>query len=410
MLGVKILVSLVLLFNPTLSWAAPKVTLKALLDRSRTSHPEDVMYEQRIRNAEAMQAGEISLPNPMISYEQMTATGMSSMKETKWEFKQRIPFPWKTYLSYEMYSAEIQSLEAELRQIQIQREAKLITEYFRWLSLHKKLLLKKEQEILLTQLIAVQRTRYVAQKVSQVELVALQIERGNILKEISMLEADLAQQSTKVEILAGPGDNLKNMEPKDEKIPMGSSREWTSSTIAEQIEMNNAELRAMKSMSAREEKSVSQTKSGWVPDLELMLTQKDDDLGTKRRGWQIGVEIPLWLGGEQRAKINQAKANLQTAQTKFNEQKRKMQLEAEAMLTEQVQLKRQLELLENGLVQWSGQNVQSAKTAYQTGRLEYASFLALMQSAYQTLSDYEDLKVKILENQEQIGIIFGGHS
>jgi outer membrane protein TolC len=410
MFDVKVLISLVLLFNSALLWAAPAITLKALLDRSRFVHPEDVIYEQRIRAVEAMQSGEISFPNPMISYEQMTASGMSSMKETKWEFKQRIPFPWKTYLSYEMYASEIQALEAELKQIQILRVAKLTTEYFRWLSLHKKLRLKKEQEILLTQLIAVQRTRYIAQKVSQVELVALQIQRGNILKEISMLEVDLAQQSSKVEMIVGPGENLKNLEPKDEKIPTTSSRTWTPSTIAEHIEMNNAELRAIKFMSVREEKAVSQSKSGWVPELELMLTQKDDDLGTKRRGWQIGVEIPLWLGGEQRAKVNQAKAALHSAQTNLSEQKRKMQLEAEAMLVVQVQLKRQLELLENGLVQWSGQNVQSAKTAYQTGRLEYASFLALMQSAYQTLSDYEDLKVKILENQEQIGIIFGGNS
>lgn len=408
MFKTKNLLLLLLLFDPITLWALPTISLKALLERSKDSHPDNLIYEQRIRAIEAMQSGEVALPNPMISYEQMTASGMSSMKETKWEIKQRLPFPLKTYFTFQMYALEIESLQAELKQSQIQREAKISTEYFRWLSFHKKLRLKKEQEILLSQMIAVQRTRYVTQKVSQVELVALQIERGNILQELSMIEAELANQTAKVGILVGPGENLKNFDPKDEKLPLASFQ--AQADIADYLEVNNSELRAMKLMSEREEKSLSQSKAGWVPDLELMLSERNDDLGTKRRGWQVGIEIPLWLGSEQRAKVNQARAAYQTSQARFAEQKRKMQLEVEAMLAEQIQLKRQLELMENGLVQWSGQNVQSAKTAYQTGKLEYASFLALMQSAYQTLSEYEDLKIKVLENQEQLGIIFGGNS
>jgi outer membrane protein TolC len=106
------------------------------------------------------------------------------------------------------------------------------------------------------------------------------------------------------------------------------------------------------------------------------------------------MEIPLWWAGEQRAQMRQARAEAENLQTAVAEKKRQLVLEAEMAVREQKQLRKQLELMENGLVQWSNQNVKSARMAYQTGKLEYANFLALIQSAYQTLVSYEDLKVR----------------
>lgn len=393
---------------PTAVLGTPVVSLKTLVERSQNQHPESQLYMSRMHSTTAMQMETLTLPNPMLSYEQMTATGMSSMKETKWEFRQKIPFPVKTYFSYELLKKEMDSIAAEQEQNQRQRESQLAIEYFRWLSLNKLRNLKKEQEILLKQLIEVQRTRYVSQKVSQVEVVALQIERGNLMNELSRLEAELTSQKVKVEALAGPGTSLQQVEPVDEKVVVLELKVMDRELLAKKLEAANAELKALQLMAERGEALVSRSNAGWFPDLELMLTEKEDDQGTKRRGWQLGFEIPLWLAGEQRAKVNQARAESQSSQIRYQEQKRRLVLEAENLLSEHMQLRQQMELMENGLVQWSTQNVRSARTAYQTGSLDYASFLALIQSAYRTLEGYEEIKVRFIEKQEQIKLLFGG--
>lgn len=411
MLGLTLLCSaFITSIIPGSLWASQIISLQTLLTRSAENHPDDILLRARQNGIEGMKTGEVSLPNPMVSYEEMTSSGMSSMKETKWELTQKIPFPIKTYFTWQLYNRELEAVAEELLQNQKLREANLTVEYFRWLSLVKKIKLKKEQESLLSQLIAVQRTRYVAQKVTQVELVALQIERGNLLNELTELEAKLSQQIAQVETLAGPGDSLNNLEPKDEKLVFNSFSQEPIATIEKKLDEQNHELRSLKIMSQKEESAVAKAQGSWIPDLEIMLNQRKDDFGTKKQAWQVGIEIPLWFGGEQRSQIQLAKANSLVSSTKYQETKRKMVLDFNTVMSEQAAIKKQLELMENGLVQWSSQNVQSARIAYQTGKLEYASFLALMQSAYQTLANYEDLKVKALENQSKIQVLLGGQS
>ena len=392
------------------SWSAPTVSLGDLLENSRNKHPDNRLFEQRGLQIQAMLTGEPYLPSPMLFYEKMSSSGMDAMNETKWEFRQKIPFLWKTYLTRNMYNEEINSVFSEWEQNQKERKARLTTEFFRWLAIKRKLKIKKDQEMLLTQMIAVQRTRYVSQKVSQVELVALQIERGNLLTEIAELEAEWKKQQVLVEEFAGPGISLKEAQPSDEPLKLQELGSWTTENLVELIEKNNSEVKANLAMVERGDLNVRQARAGWFPDLEIMLSERKDDAGSVKRGWEVGIEIPLWLANERRSQIGQAKAEAVLSQTRYLELKRKTLLEVESLLTEQKQLRRQLELMENGLVQWSNQNVQSARTAYQTGKLEYASFLALMQSAYQTLIDYEDLKVKVLENQEQLQLFIGGKS
>jgi outer membrane protein TolC len=396
---------------PFFTWAEPSISLTALQERAQTQHPEDKLFEHRLQAGQSMLSGEVYLPNPMLSYERMTSSAGAAMAETTWEFRQKLPLPWKTYLAREIYQKEIDSIQFELMQSQRVRKSQLTIEFFRWLSLHKKLLLKKEEEILLSQLIAVQRTRYISQKVTQVELVALQIERGNMLTEISMAEAELASQIAKVEGLVGPSssnERLHRFTPNDEPLVMKKTIVLAESELLDRLDKKNGELRAMRAMVEKSQVTTTRAKNEWAPDLELMLTKTEDEMGGKKQGWQVGVELPLWLGGMQQAKISQAKAEALSAEVRYQERRRQMALQAEAMMAEQIQLHRQLELLENGLVQWSGQNVKSARIAYQTGKLDYASFLALIQSAYKTLVSYEELKVKVLENQELIGLMLGG--
>lgn len=392
----------------TALWATPSVDLEMLLQRSNTNHPDNILFNQRLQSTQAMQTGQVYLPNPMLAYEEMAGSGMGAMKELKWEFRQRLPFPWKTYLGRQMYEREAQAIQAEWQQNQKRRKAEITIEYFRWLAVIKKLRIKKEQELLLSQMIAVQRTRYLAQKVSQVELVALQIERGTLLTEVTELEAEVRNQQVRLEILVGPGESLEGREPKEIKLALLDFKSRPAAELEAMLEKNNSELNAAKLMSERGELGASQGRVGWIPDLEVMISErKDNNTGARTTGWEIGIEIPLWLGGELRAMQGRSHSEAVMAETLYREQRRKNLLEVSALLNDQKQLRKQLELMEGGLVQWAGQNVQSARTAYQTGKLEYASFLALMQSAYQNLIAYEDLKIKVLENQEKIKLLLG---
>lgn len=409
MLVIKIFLFTILIFKSLFAWSKAVVDLQSLLERTQKSHPDNFLFEQRLHSISAMRTGEVYLPSPMLSFGTMNTAGMNPMKEEMWEFRQKIPFVYKTYLSRSMLDREFESINSEWQQNQRVRQAQLTTEFYRWLGVQQKLKHRKDQEVLLTQLIAVQRTRYISQKVTQVELVALQIERGNLLNEIAALEAELAEQRAKVESLAGPGDSLKDREPKAEKLPLLPLAAWKEESIPEYLERNNAELKALELMRDKNDLSVSRSRAGWVPDFEVMLSFRRDDVGDEKKTWQVGIEIPLWFAGEQRGRVGQARAESSGAQTRFQEQKRQLVLEAESQLKKRVQLRRQLDLMENGLVQWSSQNVQSARTAYQTGKLEYAGFLALMQSSFQTLLAYEDLKVSVLENQERLKLMLGGH-
>lgn len=386
------------------------ISLDALIENSQKFHPENEIFDQRISATKYLQFGMTSIPNPMISYEEMKSSGMNPMTESIWEFRQKLSLPFKYSMINKIYSKDIESIKIEKDFFLKNRLANLKIEYFRWLSLHRKIAIKKEQETLLTQLIAVQKTRYISQKVTQVEVVALQIERGLLIAELSSLEIAKSNQRSIIQLLTGPGLNLDQTEPKNLKLNLAEIKIWSVSDLESQIEESNLELNVKRKIVEKSEFSLSQKKENWIPDLELMLTKREDSIGNKKFGWQIGFEIPLWLGGEQRGNISQAKANSIEAKVQFDELKRKIFLDVQAKVFEQKQLRQQLEIMENGLLQWSRQNVLSARTAYQTGKLEYSGFLALMQSSFQTLNAYEDLKVKALESQEQLDLLLGSQT
>lgn len=388
------------------------VSLKELQGFSSTQHSDVFRFQEQTISLQGQRRSQVYLPSPTFSYEEMSGEAMGSMRQPRWAIKQRLPFPLKIYWSRQSVQEQIEGNENEKAEMDRRRLSELNTEYQRWQAYYQKAQILKEEEKLLSQLISVQRTRYISQKVSQTELVALQIESGYLLTSISEVDAELALQKAKIESLAGvslselkPG--RRDFVPQSHSLHLLPKRSYSQAELKEKIEQFNTELKQSRRELASAEAESRVARWSWVPDLEVMYSSGRDFRDLSYSTLEVGFEIPIWLGQETWGENTKTGAEERKAQILASEKLRQKVLEAEGLLEVQAQLRKQLDLMENGLIQLSNQNVKAARTQYQTGTMSYSNFLALIQTSYKTLMNYEDLKVKVVQNQEELKRLLG---
>lgn len=400
------------------STGAPVIKLKDLIDEALSNRPllKAAKFEAQSKEAEIAPKG--SYERPVVGVAAMNypvdtfSAGEFGMTGKEVSLTQKIPFPGKlSKLSNAAESEYFSKKETyNNKQLELIKEVRLA--YYALYLAYKRRDTLNEQLGLIRNLIGVTRSRYSLNKVTQAEVLSLQTEEGNLMDQILMAEKQIAVKTGDLNHAVGRASHHTIARPEDLKKTKIDLTKLTEQAFGERILAKNPSLKAMGYELDAADNKLSYSKWNYLPDFEFRVgytfrEPSPGDRGVNFVSGAVGVSIPLWALSKESEEVKGARADKAKAEALLDEERIHMLHMVHTNYSELEEAYNRLKLLEGGLLPLARQAVISGKSAYLTGKMDYATILNITRSRFQTeLSYYEALanyESKIAEFESLVG-------
>lgn len=357
--------------------------------------PDDPMLEVRAMN----------LPVDTYSRTKEDMTGVEV------SVRQSIPFPGKRGKLREAakHSANASQNLFEQKKWQLIKQVKDL--YYTLYLAYQNQALLEEQKRILAQVIATSRSQYTLGKVPQAALLKLQVEEANLIDEVLKNESAIRVANNELNHLLGHTGDHKHGRPETIQRSNFDFKNWTEDKIASLVVESSAKLKGLGSKVQSEEETLSYAKKGYLPDFQVMAgytfreRTEMGGAGTDMVSVGVGISIPLWAGSKQSEQIKSAAANKGKAEAEFRDLRLMTEHEARAAFSELTEAKKRIELYNGGLLQLAVQSVASGRSAYLTGKIDFASLLDSIRTQYKTQYAYQEALVKFEMKLAQLEVL-----
>lgn len=370
-------------------------------------------YETERKNAQIGPKG--SYEDPMIEVEAMDYPASSlnpdrsDMRSHQLSVSQKIPFPGKLT---EIKNAAIQEYKAQkemykVQELELIKIVKMI--YYNLCLLTKKKEIFNEQLGLIRQLISATKNQYILGKISQAELINFQLEEAGLLEQVVTLEKEMNLR--KGDLNHALGREQHHILGKVQEFKMNSIEfsEINKEKIGERVIENNPSFKSKKYEVQAAENNLAYSKKGYLPDFEFKMTYNKPSDSSRMNSYSgmIGISIPLWFSSKQSEEIKDAVAQKSSAEAKLEEEKIHLLHMVHSLYSELEEANKKVKLYKEGLLPLSRQALISGKSAYLTGKMEYATLHNIIKTRFQTEFSYHEYMVqyetKVVELENLIG-------
>ncbi len=376
-----------------------------------------------IKDAEIGPSG--SYDDPVLGFEMMNypidsfANNRFGMTGNQVSMSQKIPFPGKLTKKQNAIRFESEAQKEELRQkrLEITKQVKLI--YFELFAVYRKFDTLKEQRALLDQLIVVTRNNYALGKRSQAEVLNFQVESASLLDQELTQEKLIRSKFGEINHLLGRSDHQGYLYGRPESI------QKTPIKFSDLLEKKLFEMAFSQGPMAKErlamlkasEERLAYSNLNYLPDLEFKLgytfrKPSPGDPGTDFASAMVGVSIPLWAGSKQTEENRGAAANKVRNEALLQEERNRIAHMIHVLFAELDEANKRVDLFEGGVLPLTRQAVAAGRSAYLTGKLDYATLLSSINKRFQMeVASTEALAIresKIAEIEAMIGSSLGG--
>ena len=384
--------------------AEPTWELRALIQEALDANP---MLRATRLEAEALAASagpRGAYEDPVIGYEAQNypvdtwSAREFGMTGNQLSLAQKIPFPGKLgHARREVelrYDARREAYRA--RQLELIREVK--RSYLELYHLQQKREILAERGGLVRTLIAGTRNRYAVGKVSQAELLNLQLEEAGLLGQGLATERQLEGKRADLSALLG---RERSSLPGRAAVPVKQVIDFnrtTEDSLLTRALAHSPELGSATTEVQAAEAGLSRARWGYLPDFEVKLgytfrQPSAGDRGVDFVSAGVGMTLPLWAFSRQAGEVRMAAAEHARSEALLDGRRQELVRalhDAYAGLREAAQ---RLDLYETGMLPLARQSVASARTSYLAGRMEYATLLNVISARYQTELDYHETMV-----------------
>lgn len=373
--------------------------------------------EAEVKSAEADIGPAGSLQDPMLGVSAMNvpidsySLSEDNMTGVEVSLRQMIPFPGKRARLEEAAS----HLAQGKRELYVQKKWTLIQNlksvYYQLYLAHQAKELLGEQRAILRQLLATSRSQYTTGKLSQAALLSLQVEEANLIDSVLKVESEIKEKSNQLSHLLGhTGPHLMGSPAPISKKFAFDLEEWTEDKMAEFVTEKSPRLRALRAQVNSQEANLAFAKKSYLPDFELMAgymfrqPTRMGGGGADMVSAGVGMTLPLWAGSKQSEEVKGAVAEKAKAEAEYRDARLMLEHEARAAFAELKEAQNRVKLFEDGLLLLTAQAVASGRSAYLTGKLDYAGLLESLRTQYRTNFAYQEalvereLKLAQLEN------------
>jgi outer membrane protein TolC len=359
--------------------AGSLVTEQALIEEALANSPEIAAARSERGAAASRVAPAGALDDPMLEAGVINAPldplslSREDMTMKMLGLEQRLPFPGKRDLRRAVAESDATSIQwaSEETRNRVVREVRVA--YADLAANQQKQLILERTHDALAQLVATAESRYRVGKAMQAdvleartELARLATERQQLLRDESMLQAELRRATGKV----GSGSNVQTAPLQLRALPVASDAD-----VAQR-----PQLRALEALVQRESESISLAEREYYPDFDVSLQYGQRDRapdGTPRDDMvslTVAVNLPIWRKARLEPAVAEARSMRDRAQQMLQAQRLQTEADLATRRSEITQWRASVETYRNSLLPQARATVTSAMAGYRVGAVD---FLAL---------------------------------
>ena len=377
-----------------------------LISQALAQNQELKAQELEVQSQKA-QVGPAGAPDdPMLDVKAMNfpADTLSSNQEdmtgVEVSVSQSIPFPGKRgkLREAQRHSAIASQNLFEQKKWQLIKQVKDI--YYTLYLAYQNQALLEEQKRILGQVIATSRSQYTLGKVSQAALLNLQAEEAGLIDELLKSESAVRVANNELNHLLGHTGAHQHGRSETIQRSTFDFKNWTEDKIAALVVDTNARLKGLESRVQSEAAKLGYAKKGYLPDFRIMAgytfrePTRMGGAGTDMVSAGIGISIPLWAGSKQSEQIKSAAAERAKAEAEYRDGRLMTEHEARGAFAELTEAQKRIDLFKGGLLQLTAQAVASGRSAYLTGKIDFAGLLDAIRTQYKTQYAYQEALAK----------------
>ncbi|RME18506.1 MAG: TolC family protein [Bdellovibrio sp.] len=354
-----------------------------------------------------------SYDDPQITYEVMNlpidtySLQQTPMSGKKVSISQKIPFPGK--LSTKQKAAYLQ-FEASLHRFK-QKQYEIIynvkKNYYELFKAIKTTHILEEQKKLIKQLIVSARSKYTLGKIPQTEVINFQMEETDLISKILISKRKITIAKNNLAKVIGSSQlpfPIKALSITKKPLEFNS---LNAQNLVKRVLSNNHLLKAFELQRLSSEKKIQLSKLEYFPDFNLKASYtfrepNPSDEGTDFTSFMASINIPLWFFSKQNNNVRSTQSALARATSLVKNQKLKLINLTQNIYAELEESSKTLMLFEKTLLPLAKQAVRSGKSAYLSGKVDYSTLLASINTRFNTelkfyfaLANYETLVAKL---------------
>ncbi|MCM2279867.1 MAG: TolC family protein [Oligoflexia bacterium] len=402
--------------NPT------ELDLRELIQEAINRNPglKADLLEASSKEAEIAPRG--AYEDPMLEFEAMNypvdtlSPREFGMTGRQLSLTQKIPFPGKLSKLKRSATHAYQSKKDAFsgRQLELVRGVKMA--YFELFMAQKTLELVREQRNVIKQLIGVTQNKYSLGKVSQAELLNLQVEEANLLGRQLTVEKQVAAKGAELSFLLGrESSDVPGTVRKIAVTPV-DFKKLTEAKLLEHGLEHNPNLKAAQAEFQAADAQHSFASWNFLPDFELRVAYTFrqptmEDRGVDVLSGAVGFSLPIWFFSRQTPELRGASLMRARADALVTQSRNELRKNLHVTYSELLEANGKIHLFESGLLPLARQAVVTGRAAYLAGRLEYVALLNLVNTRFQTETEYNEALVtyesKIAELETLLGDSLG---
>jgi outer membrane protein TolC len=390
--------------------------LRSLVREALERNPDlqSTQFTAEAKDQRILPAG--SLPDPMLSlaYANLPVDDFSLDKEPMTSrnigFTQAFPFPGKLSLKEEIARLDAVQAADRVESLENLVRFRVKKDFFLLLQNREVTRLAEKNKALLGGLLAVANSRYSVGKAPQQDLFKAQV-------EISRLENMLiALRKKRVELLADL-NTLRNR-PVGEAVDLPQSYTmpevlYSEEELLEIAKESNPDLKRKEDAVRQKETALKLANKQILPDFQIGAVyrfREDAPSGVERPDFftaQVMVSVPIWHGRKQDKEVEATVRDLSSGKSSYQETWNAIRNRIRDITADIAALKASLSLFDTGLLPQAKESVASSLSAYQVGKVEFASVLLGQIALYQQEIEREKTAQALSIRAAQLELVVG---
>lgn len=320
--------------------------------------------------------------NPMIGIAQdpvhRNPLALNTSEGASWSVLQNLYWPGKKSLAGQIVSDQASAAEAQADSLQSQLLGQLRTAWLTWQTTQYQLQLTQTQLARLDQIKQITKVRYAQNTTAFADYINAQVTQEQM--RTTLLTTQMQADTVMAQIAALVGH------PTDSALPLkieplkDQQHVPTLESFRENALRRNPQLKATEANVLAAQHGVDLANLSSRPDFNVMLTGHSASppwglANTPTYAVAVGMTVPLWYSQKEKLLLDQAKAQLASAQENNESQKQQILLAVHSAWLQWTQSLEQLRLVENSLLAQARTAYRLALANYSTGQVPYVDVL-----------------------------------
>lgn len=353
--------------------------------------------EKTARKARIIPSGELQDPVLEASLTNYPVSSLSNrqsgMTGNEVMLAQKFPFPGKRDHLKEVALSEYESSDNDLEKTKLNLVRAVRANYYDLFLSYKNDELLRNQLKLLRALEALATNKYSLGTAPQTDVLELKIKSANLLIQLEGEARKISAKRAELNHLLGKEVHFSDWKP----LPISESKVDLPSIIErleqEDATKNSPQIKSLGSLLKAADSKVAYTNLNVYPDFQvgvgyMQRFSNRDDNGDDFISARVSVDFPFFQRTKHEEEQREARAEREKQAALLKEGTIELSHELHETVAELTEAKNKIDLYRKALLPLTDASIESARKAYEAGEASYLTVLNLINSRFQSESDY----------------------